>query len=678
MSSHALAPARRDSAATAQEVAHILTALGAPIPPPKTEHRHVEGGAGQHVEPPPPLRCPTASEEGGSDGNTSTSSEGSFHVLQHAPGLLPQPRHKLDHEDGDEAVASGERQRPLEPRADGGEDDGAAPADAKPPLASEDNDDGPAPALSFPEVLFEVVSATVNAKAISWLPHGKGFTIHDNGLFLDVLNTHFDGAKFTSFTRRLKRWNFDRASRGPEMGSYYNKYFQRDDPELIQRMQYGSNGKNGRTGTSASRCDGKGAGKGQQTAAAKRLNSSAPSAGSGGGASRPRKKRAATVSKKGPRTKYQEELRRQEHAEELSRYRVQLQMQMQTGQFPVATVALSDIAMYGRGRETRGGMQPSVTSKELGLPPSIMDMHRNCHNERGGSGREGRGQMFTVRGLRSGMMMPPPQQMQGHYDANLISPHDQHSHHLRQAPLDDVERRRLAEMGYPPSIHPQQGGQHPPSHCQPSSSRDPGPGDMPHQDYGPSSSSSSQYALFKMERELARLEAICMQDRLRGGGGGGFPPSRGGEHMLTMTSAGGGRPRTLPSRQGGRDGPYYSTSPAAGEGGGRSNKDNKIFSSRTHEEVMMMTARELGVRPVPLHSSSSSQMSRAEYGGGGAERPPASASGTPPIMGDGGRIGHCGGMAQSGLPGRMGLDGMPPFYPRGGFGGGYDYNPRLL
>ena len=494
---------------------------------------------------------------------------------------------------------------------------------------------------------------------------------------MDVLTKHFDGAKFTSFTRRLKRWNFDRASRGPEMGSYYNKYFQRDDPELLQRMQYGSKCKNGGTGTSAARGDSKGAGRGKQTAAVKRSNSSASSAGSGGGASRPRKKRAATVSKKGPKTKYQEELRRQEQAEELSRYHVQLQMQMQTGQFPVAMVPvpLSDIAMYGRGRDPAGGMQPSAASKEFGLTPSMMmAMYGNRHNERGGSGREGGGgRMFAGHGLRSGMM-PPHQQVQGHYDANFNSPHDQHSLHRQQAPLSDVERRRLAEMGYPPLGHSQQGGQLSPSRRQPSSPSSRDSGGTPHQDYGPSS--SSQYALLEMERELARLETICMQDRLRGGG---FPPSRGGEHVMRMPSAGGER---SPSQQGGRDRLYYNpTSPTGAEGGGRSNKVNHIVnssrnSSRTHEEIMI-AARGLEDRPAPSHSYSGSQMSRDEYGGGGgSNRPPASSSGTPPMVGDGGRIGHRGGMAPSArLPERMGMGGggMPTFYPRGGFGGGYDY-----
>lgn len=49
---------------------------------------------------------------------------------------------------------------------------------------------------------------------------------------------HFDGAKYTSFTRRLKRWKFDRVPSGPEMGAYYNKRFVRGRPDLVKDMVY--------------------------------------------------------------------------------------------------------------------------------------------------------------------------------------------------------------------------------------------------------------------------------------------------------------------------------------------------------------------------------------------------------------------------------------------------------
>jgi len=110
---------------------------------------------------------------------------------------------------------------------------------AYPPL----NIPGPNPGVhggkSFPEILFEIVSNPNYQDIISWLPHGQGFQIHEKQLFAKrILPDYFDGTKFTSFTRRLKRWSFVRVSRGPELGAYYNKNFIRDQPELVQRMRY--------------------------------------------------------------------------------------------------------------------------------------------------------------------------------------------------------------------------------------------------------------------------------------------------------------------------------------------------------------------------------------------------------------------------------------------------------
>jgi len=98
----------------------------------------------------------------------------------------------------------------------------------------------PAPVTkNFPETLFDIISLEQHSYIITWLPHGKGFMILDKHRFAnEILPRYFDGAKFTSFTRRLKRWNFVRVPRGPEMGAYYNKNFKKDHPELVKKMQY--------------------------------------------------------------------------------------------------------------------------------------------------------------------------------------------------------------------------------------------------------------------------------------------------------------------------------------------------------------------------------------------------------------------------------------------------------
>jgi HSF-type DNA-binding len=61
--------------------------------------------------------------------------------------------------------------------------------------------------------------------------------IHKKKLFAkEILPKYFKATKFTSFTRKLNRWGFNRAPRGPETGAYFHKLFQRDKPELSLTM----------------------------------------------------------------------------------------------------------------------------------------------------------------------------------------------------------------------------------------------------------------------------------------------------------------------------------------------------------------------------------------------------------------------------------------------------------
>lgn len=77
-----------------------------------------------------------------------------------------------------------------------------------------------------------------HAGIVAWLSHGRGFLIFKKKQFeTDVMPKFFSKhSKFTSFTRKLNRWGFVRVTRGPEMGAYYNKLFQRDDPTCCLKM----------------------------------------------------------------------------------------------------------------------------------------------------------------------------------------------------------------------------------------------------------------------------------------------------------------------------------------------------------------------------------------------------------------------------------------------------------
>lgn len=101
------------------------------------------------------------------------------------------------------------------------------------------NDDPEGEKTAFPLLLHEIVSDPTTDDFIHWLPCGTRFTISDKTKFAErVLPRFFGHAKFTSFTRRLKRWSFTRVPSGPFMGSYYNVNFRRGEHELAARVRY--------------------------------------------------------------------------------------------------------------------------------------------------------------------------------------------------------------------------------------------------------------------------------------------------------------------------------------------------------------------------------------------------------------------------------------------------------
>mmetsp|Transcript_8827 Transcript_8827/g.13667 ORF Transcript_8827/g.13667 Transcript_8827/m.13667 type:complete len:501 (+) Transcript_8827:103-1605(+) len=123
------------------------------------------------------------------------------------------------------------------------EEDG--PLKKKPKTAGGKNDDDQmivdehGEKTSFPLLLHNVVTDSATDDCIHWLSCGTRFIISDKKKFArDVLPRFYGPAKFTSFTRRLKRWSFARVPSGPFMGAYYNPNFRRGEPELAHRVRY--------------------------------------------------------------------------------------------------------------------------------------------------------------------------------------------------------------------------------------------------------------------------------------------------------------------------------------------------------------------------------------------------------------------------------------------------------
>jgi len=89
----------------------------------------------------------------------------------------------------------------------------------------------------FPQRLIKLLDDPSNHDAIIWLPNGKSFLIIDRQKFsTKVLPKYFRKTKYTSFTRKLNRWNFSRVTSGPDLGAYYHEFFQRGNEALCIQM----------------------------------------------------------------------------------------------------------------------------------------------------------------------------------------------------------------------------------------------------------------------------------------------------------------------------------------------------------------------------------------------------------------------------------------------------------
>jgi hypothetical protein len=83
----------------------------------------------------------------------------------------------------------------------------------------------------------KVLSQPEYNEIITWLPDGKSFTIVRPKAFVtDILMIHFKQAKYSSFTRKLHRWGFQRHLRGEEAGAFFHKLFQRGRLDMVEKM----------------------------------------------------------------------------------------------------------------------------------------------------------------------------------------------------------------------------------------------------------------------------------------------------------------------------------------------------------------------------------------------------------------------------------------------------------
>lgn len=85
--------------------------------------------------------------------------------------------------------------------------------------------------------LMKVISQKEYTDIITWLPDGKAFTIVRPKAFVaEILPGFFKSAKYSSFTRKLHRWGFQRHLRGEDAGAFFHKLFLRGRLDLVEKM----------------------------------------------------------------------------------------------------------------------------------------------------------------------------------------------------------------------------------------------------------------------------------------------------------------------------------------------------------------------------------------------------------------------------------------------------------
>lgn len=93
---------------------------------------------------------------------------------------------------------------------------------------------------SFPlrlQRMLDKLEADGNATVVSWLPHGRGFMVHDADRFVaELMPIYFNQTKYSSFQRQLHMYNFSRITTGRDKGAYWNINFQRGKPSLTVHM----------------------------------------------------------------------------------------------------------------------------------------------------------------------------------------------------------------------------------------------------------------------------------------------------------------------------------------------------------------------------------------------------------------------------------------------------------
>jgi hypothetical protein len=84
----------------------------------------------------------------------------------------------------------------------------------------------------------QIIDNEANSDIISWLPEGNGFVIYDKALFEKVILSKFmKKIRYSSFTRRMNRWNFVLYNFSSNSSRYFHPQFIRGDYASAMEMR---------------------------------------------------------------------------------------------------------------------------------------------------------------------------------------------------------------------------------------------------------------------------------------------------------------------------------------------------------------------------------------------------------------------------------------------------------
>jgi hypothetical protein len=92
----------------------------------------------------------------------------------------------------------------------------------------------------FPVKLLRLLSDTEsngNEHIVSFTPSGHAFLVHKPNEFMrDIAPKYFRQKKFSSFTRQLNMYGFEKLNHGSDKGAFSHANFQRGEPELCSHI----------------------------------------------------------------------------------------------------------------------------------------------------------------------------------------------------------------------------------------------------------------------------------------------------------------------------------------------------------------------------------------------------------------------------------------------------------